>query len=883
MTKEQSLVRVKKNRKGIRRIVNNVVELIKSKTNKDYVLMKDSPEFLKRNKDLILKTVKKNCAYLNEVPDDILLEELSQDSIPETGIINTAFKNGYAIFPGVSPTILFGPEAKAAILQYIEMQKGNPSKYDLFRDRETDCQERLSSILEYLDESLLLDVDFKKQLLGLAIEKNYRVKSNSRDYLKQNGTLAENYYRELMEDNTPLNSGWYALLSPELAKNKVFLQNYINMLSQKGVDKEAIVRILMENEECISVFKTDPETLQVVFEQIAPENLKDFFDNFFSEEEIKEFFNNQDRFSGRLLKLSQLYAKDAEVLETLNGKLLEEKYQNIPNYKMQIIAERPKFQTQILGLNDYEYSLYSRMEQVVSQRTDRWNRFESNIVDSLSKEYYKEIIMDLYECAKQGNKITTKDIEKLTFLLSQDSENGFNITSKKELEYFEEIKEVVCDTILTNPSLDDEELTKPIDKYLGIFKQLTELNRVKLALLEKYYNMDLDVADDIVEKFSADIDNVSISDECQASIVEQIKAIRNILECNDINILKQVSELDVLVETDLSLSTYLIEQTKEMYEQDYKTSLYMPKETNFIGTTTFNGKNIEIFDANTDFSMIVKKIGIDEEKFKENSQQIWNSMTKDVQGSKNLRYYTCCSYMTDENILKRKNDNDVILGFGQGVKDYSFDGMFPGDAQTPFTADKIFMEFQHSSYMIPSDLEMNTDNEYNEVVINTLGVDKQGQMTKLQPDYVVYIKSQGDADMNGMEDDSLWKKTKKIASEFEIPIVVVDTKKVREAEKAKIADMSTKLKEDEVLKFVKKVEHYASRYGMESILEYAPEKNMDSFREKIRIKELGSKKSFHLPNIDRTIINKQSTDNRQDILEKQSELIKENIITGEDR
>ena len=98
MTKEQSLVRVKKNRKGIRRIVNNVVELIKSKTNKDYVLMKDSPEFLKRNKDLILKTVKKNCAYLNEVPDDILLEELSQDSIPETGIINTAFKNGYAIF-----------------------------------------------------------------------------------------------------------------------------------------------------------------------------------------------------------------------------------------------------------------------------------------------------------------------------------------------------------------------------------------------------------------------------------------------------------------------------------------------------------------------------------------------------------------------------------------------------------------------------------------------------------------------------------------------------------------------------------------------------------------------------------------------------------------
>lgn len=97
MKKENSLVEVKNGRKGIRKIINNVVELIQSKVNKDYVLSESSPEFLRRNKDLILKTIKRDYEYLNQVPDDILLEELQQPSLPSNGIINTAFNCGYLL------------------------------------------------------------------------------------------------------------------------------------------------------------------------------------------------------------------------------------------------------------------------------------------------------------------------------------------------------------------------------------------------------------------------------------------------------------------------------------------------------------------------------------------------------------------------------------------------------------------------------------------------------------------------------------------------------------------------------------------------------------------------------------------------------------------
>lgn len=47
MEEEKSLIEVKNNRKGIRKIINNVVELLKSKVNKDYILSENSPEFLR--------------------------------------------------------------------------------------------------------------------------------------------------------------------------------------------------------------------------------------------------------------------------------------------------------------------------------------------------------------------------------------------------------------------------------------------------------------------------------------------------------------------------------------------------------------------------------------------------------------------------------------------------------------------------------------------------------------------------------------------------------------------------------------------------------------------------------------------------------------------
>lgn len=915
MEKEKSLI-AKSDKRGIKKIVNNVVEFIKSKVNKDYILSESSPEFLKQNRDLILKTIKANVLYLDQVSDDILIEELLQQQLPSNGIIDTAFKRGYTLGKDSAP-ILVSEHAQKAILQYVEMQKNtndNTVRDNLFIRRTLGSQWKIPYLLENLDESLLQDVEFREKLLALAIEKGYKITEFSPMHLKQNARLAENYYRDLLENDIDgiLNKN---ILTPELLRNKNFLESYINLLKQKGIDDESIVNSLTYSQECTNALKNDLGLFQSVFEAITPANLEKFFNKFFGDKELELVLTNIQDLHGKLLKVSQLYAKDNTILQSLNGALLKDQYQNIPNYKMQLIAKNSKFQDRILQLNDYEYSIYSKITQLVAQKTDRWNRFEKNIVENLSDGYYGELISDLYEQAKQGNKITAKDLETLTFLLSKQcssksffdeyltdsyksqgmdeksikqeeirhSNNVFNITNKKELEHFEEIKELVCDTILTNPSLDDERLTAPISKYLGHFNQLSELDRMKIALLQKYYNMDLKEASNIVNKFSSDIDSISVNDDYQANIIEQIKAIKNIFESNDINILSQIGDLDIIVQTDLSSSTYLVEETKEMFEQLYKENLYMPKEDEKIGNTTYNGKDIEIFEANTDFAIIVKRVGATNE----NSQDIWNRMTKDGEyGKKDLRYYTSTSYMTNENLLNQDNEIEITFGFAQGTNNYSFDAIYLHDAHTPFYGgDDIYNDLD-GSYMIPSTLEMNTDNHYNEVVINTLGIDEHGQMTKMQPDYIVYVKGQSDVDLEGLENDTVWEKSKKAASEFGIPIVVIDREKVKQSEKAKIANMSEELKgkpnSNDVLRFVKKVEHYISRYGVKSILEYAPQDKMNFLRKYIEEKRMEEQSNISVPNVKTATAIKQSTNSRQDILRRQDKLKEKNII-GEER
>lgn len=128
-------------------------------------------------------------------------------------------------------------------------------------------------------------------------------------------------------------------------------------------------------------------------------------------------------------------------------------------------------------------------------------------------------------------------------------------------------------------------------------------------------------------------------------------------------------------------------------------------------------------------------------------------------------------------------------------------------------------------------------------------------------------------------------KFKKAASQFGIPIVIVDREKVQESEKSKIGAMSEKLQgrpsSSEILKFVKKVEHYNSRYNKENIKEYAPDEKMEflkKYAEDRKKEENANKATPVIHSIENVVMPE-----KEEILKKQNELKQANIISGGER
>ena len=850
-------------------LINSISDLTKYRIDKNYILSEKSPEFLKRNKNLIIKTIQKDPSYINNVATDILQEELEQ-GIPQKGIIDTALKDGYNNPYGETlPDIL--SNSKDVLLKYIEIKQNQQP----VNQENKPTIDLIYNITSFFNNKLLNEKKVQEKMIDIAINQNYEITQSSPEFFKSNPVLAENYYNKLLNDKN-MNIYSNSIITPTLLSDKDFLQKHIALLKKHNIDDNNIINTLTHNEECTNMIKDNAELFQFIFEQVSPENINDFFDKF-KTEDIDRILSQKDLLNQKMSLISDLYKYDKSVINTLNGKLLDNKYQNIPFYKMQIIAKNKDFQKELLQLNDFQYILYSKLTESNSLK-NKWNRFDKNIVNNMINGYYDELINDLYEQMSNKEQITGDEINKLLFLFQKsDTEyaNSFNITTKKELESFETIRDLVCDTILNDPSLSDQNIVMPIEKYLNKVKNSSEVDRIKFALLEKNYNIDIQEAEQITQLFSFDSNNIHTNSTHQENIIKEIQTIKEIVESKDIEKLNQLINSNNMEKSDIISSTYFIEMAKEMYESEYKKVLYNPKSEQKLGEVKYNGKNIDIFEADSDFKMIVKCITPNED----NSNDIWNKLTKDTgNGKEDLRYYTSTSFMTSENLLKDTNQ-DVILGFGESTKNYSFDGIYTEDAGTPFYGgDEIYYPYK-SVYMTPSTLEAYTDINsecgYNEIVMNTVGGNYQHQIQKIQPDFVVYIKDKED-----ITSDIMWEKTQKTASEFDIPIVMINKQNVRETEKEKIINMSKNLEttqpnSKEYFQFIQKVKHYKMRYGNEDIKAFATEDKINFCKNFIEMQKQKEQKNERQ---ETNLNHKVSFGDKNNILARINELQAKHII-----
>lgn len=812
---ERGIIPVKKH------FFTNIKEWIQSKINKNYILTSNSPDSLLKNDKLIIRTLQRNPSFLDSLSD----EKIFKNDI----FLKTAFENGYSLY-----TSDRFRENVNFLLKYMDITGEVPS-------------------IQAIKQNVFDDSRVSEKFLKIAKEQQYIIPKNAPEFLREDKELALTYYKNLLSKNKNIDNLEKLIKEESILTGKSisdidFMNQFINLCDTHNVDKQKLLEIVLDTSEVDIHLKENPQAINMIFNSLKPENINMFFEKLqLTDEEIEVFFNND--FTENLEELGKVYKKNPIAINDMNGGLLG---RGIPIFKLQEYAGDKKFQQKLLDLSPFKYKLFEKISNGNLSKTDRWHRLDAYTLENLWDGYYEELLNDILTEAQNGNKITEEELDTLANLFSaqvtgpQDcienlkvqpdlnNNNIFNITSKEELKYYDKIRETICDIIIINPELEPNIQTEKFNKYLKRFKSLDSINRVKLAVIEKAFGTNLRDADQILQKFGEGVNGLTTDNEKDKDVIEQIKAICNILNCTDIEILQEVGKSIDFINLDLSRAAILLEDGKEIFEKDIKKDLYSPREEDFIGLY----EDIYIYKAPVEFEIMTKWFG-----GREANKKIWeksyghqlNDSNKNI-----FRRNTCISYTNGE-LLNPTRDGFITFGFGKTIEKFKFVAMYKRDGGSDMF-DHIYEERGNAKYTDKEDFVTQTPQNYNEIIVDTLVKDDSSDDNKkLMPEYMIYYQKATDMTQEERNNDINWKNSIKAAKEFGIPIVIIDCEEIRKNEFEKIKKGIEQNNSDykSVKKLVGQINHYKFRYCEGRANMMVPE-----ILELISDKELKKKEAF---------------------------------------
>lgn len=677
-------------------------------------------------------------------------------------------------------------------------------------------------------------------------------KSNELLYsIFQLGITLEDLPQMWLKDKTILNKISYNYL--RLDKS---IESILNFYKSNNIKKETIIDILCSN-EASELIKQNQNLLNDLLDHIGSVKASDILNKLYSDEEIQDLFH-QKELPHNLQRLKELFEKDPRIIKDIDTRLLSKRYDSIETHKIQLFARIPEIQSKILSFDDFNLALYSRMSKCMSSKVNNWFEYDNNLIQNLSSDNYKDLINDLKNCAINGDKINPSNIETLTNMLSSmNDENIFNITSKAELEEFDRIKGQVCSIIFENPELNDENIPKNIANNINSFKMLSPVDRVKLALLQKNFNLSLNETKYIINTFGRDINDIPIKSEEDGYLVEIVTALKNICECNDLNTLINLGQLENKVNFDLSNIVILQDKCKELYGELFQENLYQPSLIDLQDSVEYNGKQIKVYKPDENFKgMVVKRIGVKDQilgtSFFSFMNDIDNSSYKNAWNDlgENIRFRTSVSYMTPETLLSSPHGQlyhgaSIIFGFSEGIgNNYKIDEIYTQDSATRTYGDILSSKktgWRNSEYRTPDNLEEETGcslYQYNELVVNTFSSNNPSE--RLKPSYIVFISNKPENEYEKELKERRWNASLEAAEEFNIPIVVLDQNKIMQSQIDSIIQNSNNNEISEK-RLLAQIRHFSERYGIEKLNKIIPEELISKAKAFIDEQEYGKK------------------------------------------
>lgn len=456
--------------------------------------------------------------------------------------------------------------------------------------KEKDPQKRLEKALLYsrtreIKEIAAIDIlqsfnDQPELLLELLSDDSF--------YSKTTLKLAFEYNLSLKEKKEIITNPRYNKLLEKI-RDTEFYKDEVEFLIESYNKEKIFLELFMPNT------KTFIRNEETILRKLYTEYNEEIVNRLLELNNIKEDKKNEIK-----NKLKELFEINEEILETVNFKLLTNKYREIHS-NLPTLTVYPEIQKQICSLTDKEYEFLSKAIYSFERMEYDWVTLTSDVLAHIS-DYYELINHDegFQKYIKNINPNKPEDCESLLKTIKILTEkNEYEITNYNQLKNFK--RNDRFEIFYENRSKTAE------------FQKLSEYDKLRELTLEKLFGQDLKTAKRILEFYGQDYDELikesqENDEEIEKYIIEvkkvakdseefknlfkaiknenkiirnYLETIRNILEEEDYDKLKE--KYKISANQQLYIPTCLLESRfREFYTRSKNKTLYMPKEKDLI-------------------------------------------------------------------------------------------------------------------------------------------------------------------------------------------------------------------------------------------------------------------------------------------------------------
>lgn len=515
-------------------------------------------------------------------------------------------------------------------------------------------------------------------------------------------------------------------------------------------------------------------------------------------------------------KYYDLQKNNIDLNETIDLRILSPKYDFL-NDMLDMITTNRDVQEQIISLSDEKLRIFELLYNRVRENTEYRVPYITSLLNRMgtitpltswqNKFYrYDELEDSIAENMINGIGLSEDELDNLLYLYTTNL--VWDVKSQKELKDF---------TTLNG------KFNLSIDSIMGeeLNKENKNIEKIKNALLLKTYGIDLISACAICERY--DLNSLDITEE-NIDLFEMYKAIINIInEDNPDLLIKVYQEFSKQMEPKPNfMRTVVFENSlRKEFAKKLTSSVYKCNQDYVLQD------NVKVFNAGTDFKMIVTAIGAYQTDFieRDNYKEYWNNSTIRSHGN-------CCSLIGNNN-LSMANAKNVIFGFSSMNNNMLLLSSSNDINSTPSSkrfniaqeegngSNRTIDGKQINSIKIiglgieftnPDNLLNNTRGDYNELVYERRDLSSNPLFYKKNPDYIVFVeeyenmddyikKFEGNYEMLFYlkEQQQLQKyqieQSIKAAQDFNIPIVKINRETVAKNSSLNIENMMKSFEE----------------------------------------------------------------------------------------